>query len=63
VLKSRRVVPGRLLASGFRFELSTWAGAAADLCGRWRLAVGRGGGVGPQSATEKHRSLAHRKAL
>jgi NAD dependent epimerase/dehydratase family enzyme len=36
VLKSRRVVPGRLLASGFAFEFSHWAGAAADLCRRWR---------------------------
>jgi len=36
VLKSRRVVPGRLLASGFTFEFPTWAEAAADLCRRWR---------------------------
>ena len=32
VLKSRRVVPGRLLASGFAFEYPTWPAAAADLC-------------------------------
>jgi len=31
VLKSRRVVPGRLLASGFRFEYPEWTSAAADL--------------------------------
>jgi uncharacterized protein (TIGR01777 family) len=36
VLKSRRVVPGRLLASGFTFEFPTWANAADDLCRRWR---------------------------
>jgi NAD dependent epimerase/dehydratase family enzyme len=31
VLKSRYVVPGRLLAAGFRFRFPTWAEAAADL--------------------------------
>jgi uncharacterized protein (TIGR01777 family) len=36
VLKSRRVVPGKLLASGFRFEFPTWPEAAKDLCDRWR---------------------------
>jgi uncharacterized protein (TIGR01777 family) len=36
VLKSRRVVPGRLLETGFEFELPTWHEAAADLCRRWR---------------------------
>jgi uncharacterized protein len=40
VLKSRRVVPGRLLASGFTFEFPTWAQAAADLCRRWRDRAG-----------------------
>lgn len=34
ILKSRRVVPGRLLASGFRFEFEHWRDAAFDLCGR-----------------------------
>jgi NAD dependent epimerase/dehydratase family enzyme len=34
VLKSRRVVPGKLLASGFRFEFTLWPDAARDLCGR-----------------------------
>ncbi|MBX9622298.1 MAG: TIGR01777 family oxidoreductase [Gemmataceae bacterium] len=38
VLKSRRVVPGRLLAGGFAFQFPTWPEAARDLCGRWRLA-------------------------
>jgi uncharacterized protein (TIGR01777 family) len=36
VLKSRRVVPGRLLQSGFEFHFPTWPEAAADLCRRWR---------------------------
>jgi uncharacterized protein len=36
VLKSRRVVPGRLLESGFRFEFPTWPEAAADLIRRRR---------------------------
>jgi hypothetical protein len=36
ILKSRRVVPGRLLASGFTFQFHDWAAAAHDLCGRWR---------------------------
>jgi uncharacterized protein (TIGR01777 family) len=31
LLKSRRVVPGRLLEAGFAFEHPTWAGAATDL--------------------------------
>lgn len=36
VLKSRRVVPGRLLAAGFRFEHADWPAAARDLVVRWR---------------------------
>ncbi|MEX1017187.1 MAG: TIGR01777 family oxidoreductase [Phycisphaeraceae bacterium] len=36
VLKSRRVVPGRLTASGFTFTYPTWPAAAAELCQRWR---------------------------
>lgn len=36
VLKSRRVVPGKLLQSGFSFQFPTWAEAARDLCQRWR---------------------------
>jgi uncharacterized protein (TIGR01777 family) len=36
VLKSRRVVPGRLLEAGFRFCYPTWAAAARELVGRWR---------------------------
>lgn len=36
ILKSRRVVPGILLKSGFTFDFPTWSAAAGDLCGRWR---------------------------
>lgn len=36
ILKSRRVVPGRLLEAGFTFDFPTWAEAAADLCRRWQ---------------------------
>ena len=36
ILKSRRMVPGRLLKSGFRFEFPNWPEAAEDLCRRWR---------------------------
>jgi len=36
ILKSRRVIPGRLLQSGFTFQFPTWAEAARDLCDRWR---------------------------
>lgn len=34
VLKSRRVVPRRLLESGFRFDFPDWSAAAIDLCKR-----------------------------
>jgi hypothetical protein len=36
ILKSRRVVPGRLMESGFSFHFPTWPEAAHDLCRRWR---------------------------
>jgi NAD dependent epimerase/dehydratase family enzyme len=36
VLKSRRVVPGRLLQAGFEFQYPAWPEAARDLCRRWR---------------------------
>ncbi|MDQ6779780.1 MAG: TIGR01777 family oxidoreductase [Candidatus Eremiobacteraeota bacterium] len=38
VLKSRRVIPTRLLDAGFEFLYPTWPEAAADLVRRWRLA-------------------------
>ena len=36
VLKSRRVVPARLLQDGFTFRYPLWPEAARDLCARWR---------------------------
>jgi hypothetical protein len=40
ILKSRRVVPGRLLDQGFEFHFPQWGEAAHDLCRRWRKANG-----------------------
>ena len=36
VLKSRRVIPGRLTQSGFNFEFPNWPEAVRELCERWR---------------------------
>ena len=36
MLKSRRVIPARLLESGFTFQFPNWDDAASDLCNRWR---------------------------
>ncbi len=36
VLKSRRVVPRRLLQAGFEFHFPTWPEAAANLVEQWR---------------------------
>ena len=36
VLKSRCVVPGRLLGAGFQFQFPTWPEAAQDLVRQWR---------------------------
>jgi NAD dependent epimerase/dehydratase family enzyme len=36
VLKSRRVIPGRLIAAGFQFQFPQWALAAQNLVSRWR---------------------------
>ena len=36
ILKSRRVVPGRLLDAGFEFLFPEWPAAARDLVSRWR---------------------------
>lgn len=38
ILKSRRVVPTRLLQSGFTVNFPDWPDAARDLCKRWREA-------------------------
>jgi uncharacterized protein len=39
ILKSRRVVPGRLVEHGFRFNYPRWDAAARDLVGQWRAAA------------------------
>jgi uncharacterized protein (TIGR01777 family) len=36
ILKSRRVVPARLLQDGFVFDFPNWEEAAVDLCSRWK---------------------------
>jgi uncharacterized protein len=36
ILKSRRVVPARLLERGFVFRYPNWRDAARDLCREWR---------------------------
>lgn len=40
VLKSRRVVPARLLAAGFEFSFPDWRSASHDLVARWRANAG-----------------------
>jgi len=35
ILKSRRVVPARLLEHGFTFKYPEWPEAARDLCRQW----------------------------
>ena len=37
ILKSRRVVPARLLEHGFEFKYPDWQSAACDLCHQWRV--------------------------
>lgn len=36
VLKSRRVIPGKLTRAGFKFDFETWTKASADLAKRWK---------------------------
>ena len=40
VLKSRHVVPGRLLEHGFTFKFPSWSDAAEDLCHQWKTMRG-----------------------
>jgi hypothetical protein len=35
ILKSRRVIPGRLVENGFTFKYPRWEAAVRDLCDRW----------------------------
>jgi uncharacterized protein len=37
ILKSRRVVPARLLEHGFTFKYPDWRSAARDLCHQWKV--------------------------
>jgi hypothetical protein len=39
VLKSRRVIPGRLIEAGFQFQFPEWGSAAQNLVDRWRASV------------------------
>jgi NAD dependent epimerase/dehydratase family enzyme len=41
ILKSRRVVPQRLLEAGFTFNFANWSVAANDLVQQWRKNQGR----------------------
>jgi NAD dependent epimerase/dehydratase family enzyme len=41
ILKSRRVVPARLLEHGFTFKYPDWRSAAADLCHQSKVAGGK----------------------
>jgi NAD dependent epimerase/dehydratase family enzyme len=41
ILKSRRVVPARLLEHGFEFKYPDWRSAARDLCLQWNAAHAR----------------------
>lgn len=49
LLKSRHVVPGRLLAAGFTFDFPDWPRAARDLVERWRLGASHPSPPGEQS--------------
>ena len=40
ILKSRRVIPGRLLEHGFTFRFPHWNDAARDLFHRWKMMGG-----------------------
>jgi uncharacterized protein len=37
ILKSRRVVPGRLLEHWFQFKFPIWNDASRDLCHQWKM--------------------------
>lgn len=41
LLKSRRVIPGRLMQNGFQFLHPNWPDAARELCEEWRALHGR----------------------
>jgi NAD dependent epimerase/dehydratase family enzyme len=45
VLKSRRVIPGRLVDAGFQFQFPEWPAAAQNLVDRWRAPDGQHRGI------------------
>ncbi len=51
ILKSRRVVPGRLLQHGFTFDFPHWPEAARDLCARWKETHAQHPNRKPKTAT------------
>ena len=61
ILKSRRVVPTRLLESGFEFSFAEWRDAAIDLCREWRSARLATSQVSSAPAPARHAS-AYRSA-
>ncbi|MBW8769749.1 MAG: TIGR01777 family oxidoreductase [Gemmatimonadetes bacterium] len=61
ILKSRRVVPTRLLESGFTFTFPEWRDAAIDLCREWRSARQATPGAGSAPAPAR-RASAYRSA-
>ena len=46
ILKSRRVVPTRLIQHGFTFKFPTWRDAARDLYQQWKLRFDAGARAG-----------------
>lgn len=65
VLKSRRVIPGRLVEAGFQFQFPDWPAAAQDLVGRWHQrndsksdcrSGGTGAATSPQTASSRRGS-------
>jgi NAD dependent epimerase/dehydratase family enzyme len=59
VLKSRRVVPRRLLEHGFVFTHPQWPEAARDLCRAWLIQRGRAART-PSRAQGQQPSTPHR---
>jgi uncharacterized protein (TIGR01777 family) len=59
ILKSRRVVPTRLLESGFAFTFPDWRDAAIDLCREWRSARAASSRIGSAPAPAR-RATAYR---
>ena len=53
VLKSRRVVPLRLLRDGFQFQFPQWPAAAQDLVSRWRNQTGQPSQSGKHANAEQ----------